>query len=425
MEDHIVALATDCASQLSIYNAIISNNLDTPSDIRGRSVIKSIIGSSGFSTGQEVTGAGTITMAIQNSIAAGGSINVVNGDLWAPSAAALNGFTINYSAGNSLVTSPAFDFATVFSSITAESATYAAMAANSTATIPSSPAIAYLNVGSGVADGTPAVFSLDGNTLLHNGNIQTIDLNLNGKNPSAIIINLTGASINYDWSGENINVLRDTFLRPKILWNFPNATSVTLGKPLYGSTCSLCHAHGSWGAIEGSVMAKDYLGNVAVKLPLWEGGASICTDASDFGDSLLFADASSTAIATIKLGANAGDVDSPPAANAAATADDLAGTDDEDGLISATLTIGSSGTLFINRVNGSGANACLNAWIDWDGDGILGETNGGIADQVIANVVIPPGTSGNQSYAVTVPSSILAGQFMPDFDHLHQQSRAD
>ena len=268
----------------------------------------------------------------------------------------------------------------------------------------------YLTVGSGVTNGTPAVFSIDGNTLLQNNNVQTIDLNLNGKTPSAIIINLTGTSINYSWSGENINMLRDTTWRPKILWHFPNATTVSLGKPLYGSILApLATLTATGGANEGSIMVKDYQGTIAVKLPYWTGGASLCTDASDFGDSLAFADASSTAVTNIKLGANAGDVDATPAPNAAATADDLSGTDDEDGLTAYALTLGSTGSLTISRSNTSGANAFLNAWIDWDGDGVLGETNGGVSDQVISNVTIATGTSGSLSYSVTVPSSVSAG----------------
>jgi choice-of-anchor A domain-containing protein len=409
VEDHIVTLATTCASQLSIYNAIVSNTLATPSDIQGRSVIKSVTGLDSFSAGHFVTGTSTLAVAVQTGFSAGGPINIVNGSLWAPSVAALGGRSINYPGGGALVTSPAFDFATVFNNIAAESVTYAAMPTNSTITIPSSPAVTYLTVGSGVANGTPAVFSIDGPTLFHNNNVQTIDLNLNGKTPSAIIINITGTSVTYDWSGENVNVLRDTTWRPKILWHFPTATTVNLNKPLYGSILApnaTLTAIG--GANEGSIMVKDYQGTIAVKLPLWTGGSSICTDASDYGDSLLFPDASSTVVGSIKLGATGADVDAVPASNAAATADDLAGTDDEDGLISATLNVGSTGSVTISRSNTSGANAYLNAWIDWDGDGFLGETNGGVSDQVITNVTVPTGTSGNLAYSVTVPAGISA-----------------
>ncbi len=411
VEDYLVTITTTCSSQLSIYNAIISNDLSTPSDIRGRSVVHNIIGSDSFSTGHAVTGAGTITMAVENGVeAGGGSINVVNGSLWAPSSGALNGRTVNFSGGGALVTSPAFDFSSVFDGILNESAIYASMPANSTVTIPTSPAVTYLTVGSGVADGAPAVFQLDGNSLLHNGNVQTIDLDLNGTNPSAIIINLSGSAINYDWSGENINLLRDVGLRPKILWHFPEATSVNLHRPLYGSILAphaTFQAHG--GANEGSIMVKDYIGNIAVKLPLWEGGSTLCTDASDYGDSQLFPDASSSVSGNLHLGSAIGDIDSSPVVNASATGDDLSGTDDEDGLISASLTEGSSGSIVINRVNSSGAPAYLNAWIDWDGDGILGETNGGVSDHVIANVMIADGVGGNASYPVNVPTIAAAG----------------
>ena len=408
VEDHVVTLATTCASQLAIYNAIISNNLATPSDIQGRSVIKTITGTDSFSTGHLVTGAGTTTLAVQTGFAsAGGPINMVNGSLWAPSVAALNGRTVNYPGGGSLLTSPAFDFATVFNSIVAESATYAAMPTNSSISIPTSPAVTYLTVGSGVTNGTPAVFSIDGNTLLHNGNVQTIDLNLNGKTPSAIIINITGTSISYDWSGENINVLRDTTLRSKILWHFPTATSITLGKPLYGSILAPnATLTATGGANEGSVMAKNYTGTIAIKLPLWLGGSSVCSDASDFGDSILFPDASSTAVTTIKMGTNPGDVDTAGLANSTADGDDNNGTDDEDGVTIGTLPQAGTGTITVNVSNSSGAPAYLSGWIDWNNNGVL--TDAG--EQVIADVNVATGTSAsNQIYTVNVPATAVLG----------------
>ena len=410
VEDHLVTLATTCASQLAIYNAIISNNLSTPSDIQGRSVIKTIVGTDSFSTGHLVTGASTVAMAVQTGFAsAGGPINMVNGSLWAPNLAALNGRAVNYPGGGSLLTSPAFDFATVFNSIAAESVTYAAMPTNSTITIPSSgPAPTYLTVGSGVANGTPAVFSIDGNTLFHNNNVQTIDLNLNGKTPSAIIINITGTSTNYDWSGENVNVLRDTTLRSKILWHFPSATSINLGKPLYGSILAPnATLTATGGANEGSVMAKNYTGTIAIKLPLWLGGSSVCSDASDFGDSLLFPDASSTAVTTIKMGANAGDVDTAFLANSTANGDDNNGTDDEDGVTFGILPQAGTGTITVNVTNTSGAVAYLNGWIDWNNNGVLTDSG----EQVIINVSVATGTSAtNQVYSVNVPSTAATGQ---------------
>lgn len=405
----MVALATSGfgQSQLSIYNAIISDSVDTPSDIQGRAVISRITGSSSFSVGHQVTGAGTISLAIQSHIATGGQINVVNGSVWAPNAGSI-ARTINFTGGGSLVSSPPFDFSSIYNAAAAESASYAALPANSTASIPtSSPAVASLTIGSGVADGTPAVFNIDGASLLNNNLIQTIDLDLNGTNPSAIIINVTGTTVTYSDSGENVNVLRDVGLRPKILWNFPNAVTITLGKPLYGSVMAPnADLTALGGAIEGSVMARSYLGTVAVKMPLW-GGPSVT--ASDHGDSSLFPDASSTPSTTITLGNLAGDAETSLSGNATATADDLDGADDEDGLVFSSLAVGGTGALMIRRENTSGADAYLSAWIDWDGDGVLGETIDGIPDQVVSNAVIPSGTSGDQSYTFPIPGTIPAG----------------
>ncbi len=127
----------------------------------------------------------------------------------------------------------------------------------------------------------------------------------------------------------------------------------------------------------------------------------------DFGDYSLFASASSTALATLKMGAL---VDSEPSAttNVTATGDDITGTDDEDGItFSANIYKGqTTATATVNVTNTTAANAFLSGWIDFNNNGVL--TDAG--EQIISNVTISKPLSGvNQVYTFTVPATAVTG----------------
>lgn len=123
-------------------------------------------------------------------------------------------------------------------------------------------------------------------------------------------------------------------------------------------------------------------------------------DSADFGDYDKFGLASSGASAQLRIGALI-DGENSPSANAAASGDDTQGSDDEDGVIlPATLSPGASASLVANVTNLSGLPGYLNAWIDFDGDGLLT----GAGEQIASDIVIAPGASAsNQALSFTVP----------------------
>ena len=120
----------------------------------------------------------------------------------------------------------------------------------------------------------------------------------------------------------------------------------------------------------------------------------------DYGDFASFASAGSTMVNTLFMGTL---VDTEPSSttNAAATADDLNGSDDEDGaIVPATMTQGAPGTISVNVTNTSGGNARLSAWIDFNRNGVL--TDAG--EQVANDLVINKSTIGaNEVIHFTVP----------------------
>lgn len=94
------------------------------------------------------------------------------------------------------------------------------------------------------------------------------------------------------------------------------------------------------------------------------------------------------------------DLDGQP--NAAATGDDLDGNDDEDGIVIPTLVIGSNATIKMNISGGTGPGGCVEAFIDFNGDG----------DWDDAGEALPPACypSGIQAIDLTpVPVSAVPG----------------
>ncbi len=138
--------------------------------------------------------------------------------------------------------------------------------------------------------------------------------------------------------------------------------------------------------------------------------ANLGTKTADFGDYALFPSASSNVLSTLKIGSTV-DPDDGIAANLEATADDLNNTgsaDDEDGVTVPTgLQVGGSGNLTVNVTNTTGSTAYLNAWIDFNGNGVL--TDAG--EQIKTNLSITGSTSNaNQTLAFTIPATAAIGQ---------------
>ncbi|WP_395751928.1 putative Ig domain-containing protein [Prosthecobacter sp.] len=127
---------------------------------------------------------------------------------------------------------------------------------------------------------------------------------------------------------------------------------------------------------------------------------------ADYGDYSGFGSVSSTMNATLKIGATI-DVEASATTNATATGDDITGSDDEDGVtVPASLMLGSAGTITVNVSNTSGATAYLNAWIDYNRNGVLTDSG----EQIATNTVIATGTSNsNKTISFTVPSGASIG----------------
>ncbi len=128
---------------------------------------------------------------------------------------------------------------------------------------------------------------------------------------------------------------------------------------------------------------------------------------SDFGDMQGFPVASSIATTTIKMGPLAPDAEPITLATSMASGDDASGVDDEDGVkLPFAVAPGATASMTVNVSNSSGAAAYLNAWMDFNRNGVL--TDAG--EQVASNIVVPNGTSAaNRVVSFTVPASTALG----------------
>lgn len=116
---------------------------------------------------------------------------------------------------------------------------------------------------------------------------------------------------------------------------------------------------------------------------------------------------SHTITSNLKLGTAATDHDDGTLQNAAATADDITTTDDEDGVASfpaIPVTAGQAVTIPVTVANTSGATAYLVGYLDFNKDGSFLGTN-----EQSATVSVPTGTTGSVNVTFTTPSGLVGG----------------
>ncbi|HMO40510.1 MAG TPA: choice-of-anchor A family protein [Saprospiraceae bacterium] len=111
-----------------------------------------------------------------------------------------------------------------------------------------------------------AVFKIKASDIAQNANVQ---LN-NNANANTIIINVTGTTVNWT-QGVNVNINQNQWSR--ILWNFPDATSISVNS-LKGIVLAPKAVFASNSANEGSIAVKTYNGHGEIHRPYFSGDFS-------------------------------------------------------------------------------------------------------------------------------------------------------
>jgi choice-of-anchor A domain-containing protein len=239
---------------LDQFNAVVTNNFSTNSDVEGR-LVAGNINNSGSSTFYEKPNAqsaassfkGVNALTIQScpgcNVNNGGGVDYVTS----------NAGTFNLNGGGSVAkNSPSFamsDFTTPLNGLVTQ---LSALTANSTVNAPNSNSLVF-NVApvNGVA-----VFTLTAAQLAGlSGTNYNISF-LNETSATSIIINVTGGSFS-EGGGENFN--SDTYLDEHVIWNFEDASNLnfkTWGGAILGEDATVTNTS----PLNGFLYAENFTG---------------------------------------------------------------------------------------------------------------------------------------------------------------------
>lgn len=294
-------------SWLSQYHLIVTDTLSSVAEVEGRAVINQITYGNSFNVGVNYSSPSSqINLAIRGPVAAGNAMQLNAGSLHVPADATQsgnqvtfgNGRQLNLNGGGSLQSGVGtFNYDAIFTGIAAESMFYDTLAANSALTLPSGqPGAATFNVGNNLGADNVAVFNLtagQATSLFDSSLVQQIDLNLNGANPAAILINVDGSAINYGAGGNFVGNFVTGSAVGKVMWNFTEATSIAMNKSFYGTVLApKATLTSGGGALEGAVAVKNLSATVEVHPPLFAGqlpSASAVPEASTWAAGLALA----------------------------------------------------------------------------------------------------------------------------------------
>jgi len=274
---------TDAAAWMGQYNLITLGDLNTNSDVEGRTFVgRNFTGANSATFASQLSGApcSTTTLTVAGDVVSGNPLNMQAGSVTIGGARNGRIFNMNGGAGCA-VTTGVSGLSDLQSEIKADleqaSAHFAAFSANNTATLVGNAMRLTVN---SVNDAGLAVFNVSGSTLFGNSSVAQIEV-INNANASAILVNVTGSTVN--WTNGNMvgAFLTSRAGRAALLWNFPTATTVNLGaRNFMGALLAPYAAVTAAGPIDGSTAVKSLTTTGEVHLPLIGGApalVSVCT----------------------------------------------------------------------------------------------------------------------------------------------------
>ena len=239
------AASVNVGTALKDFNAIIFGNASTTSDIEGAAVIGgNFSGATVYNnpTAAQPAGFGALTVYGSTN---GNPINMDNGG--SAYVGGTHGAIINFNGGGGYIGAPGVtiaDFETAFDSASAKLSTLTA-----TSTLPAPGNNEVINATPG-ASGI-AVFDITAADLAA---IPSYNIALNGA--STVIFNVSGDTIDFNGNDESGTTGADN-----IIWNFYQATKVTLGTELAGTVLAVQATVNNSNAIDGTLVAASWGGD--------------------------------------------------------------------------------------------------------------------------------------------------------------------
>lgn len=271
----VVALSSLAnAGVFSTYNLVVTGNLQNNNqDIEGTALVGGNLSGGIVTVGNKLLPAsnylGTPVLTVGGNISTSG-IHLQAGNLVRQGS---RSGTLDFNGGGSAVQSDIVsNVSSIVSSATTEIANastyFHSLTANSIATFPSGQPAAVNYNATPSGPGNIAVFNVSAANVFNNSLIQQI--NLNAGNASSIVINVSGSTVNFN-TGNFASSFTTTFARSNVIWNFFEATSITLDRNFNGALLAPnAHLTNST-AIDGSVFVASFTQNGEVHLPLYGG----------------------------------------------------------------------------------------------------------------------------------------------------------
>lgn len=267
------AVAVSTLAQANVvnnWNLIVLNNLQNNSqDIEGRAWVGGNFTSSGApTTAKNLTPSGNYsgitTLAVVGNVSVS-NLNHQSGNLRYGGTFSGN-FNANGGGNRAQDASLAGQAATFANDLNGLSQFYTTLTTNSTASYPSGQPAAVVynaNPSNGLA-----VFNVSAANVFNNNLIQEMKLNVNGA--SAIVINVSGTSVNFN-NGNMTGAWTSAFARANVIWNFFEATTISLDRNFNGALLAPKAHLTNTTAIDGSVFVKSFNQSGEVHLPNFNG----------------------------------------------------------------------------------------------------------------------------------------------------------
>ena len=269
----------DVDSYMNRYSLIVLDDLSTSSDVENRTFVGgSLVSSSSANFGINVNGVGSTEamLVVVGDIVAGNPIQLNAGSLRLGGSS--NGRIINFNGGGSLIADNTLSDGPITSDLQDATAQLASQTANNGMTIANGAAKFEVTT---TTDAGVAVFEVAGADLFSNGAVGQIELTPGGAD--TIVINVTGGSINWT-SGNMVGSFNSTNWRGRLIWNFPEATTINFGsRNLMGALLAPYAAVTTAGNLDGSVAVRALTTTAEVHQPTFDGDmGGLCED--DEGD---------------------------------------------------------------------------------------------------------------------------------------------
>lgn len=268
----LATFSTNSQQALSNHSLIAFGNLTNSSNIEGRT----IVGGSLFGAASDYATrlAPTNAFLNQDTLIVGGNINISNVNLQAGNlrqGGVVQVGNINFNGGGQLIrdTATQLQIGTMRLQLTQTSDFLRTQLATSPLTFPTNqPRALVFNAAARLTDGV-AIFNVNGNQAFNNPLVQQMEMNLNGV--ESVIINVSGSTINWT-SGNMIGGFTQDSVRAKVLWNFYEATSISLGGRAFGGAILAPRADLNFqGVLSGTVVANNIIAQSEVHLPGYTG----------------------------------------------------------------------------------------------------------------------------------------------------------